>query len=151
MARDMFYNYEHHLNRKEYPEEDVVESIKKLNSYADMQIIYNIKGDFIGVSTKQGNPIKLYFSFSGDIDDDIDVISYLNDFSFKIVNVLHEPLITEANASITPTHNFNEIEVYIPAEANTLKKDIYRMELSCNIDGENYTLFSEQDAILEII
>jgi len=149
--RDMFYNYDHHINKKDYPEEQNIKKQKTLEGYADMQIIYNIKGDFIGVSTKQGNPIKLYFSFSGDIDDDIDVISYLNNFSFKIVNVLHEPIITEADARITPTHNFNEIEVYIPAELNTLKKDVYRMELSCIIDDETYTLFSEQDAILEII
>jgi len=151
MARDMFYNYDHHLNRKDYLQEEILDDDKKLNSFTDMQIIYNIKGEYVGVSCKKGAPIKLYFVFDGDIDGDIDILGYLEDFKFSIVDVLHEVLISEEDAVITRTENFNEIEIYIPSEKNTLKHDVYRMMLDCTIDGENYTLFSEADGILEVI
>ena len=98
MASDMFYNYEHHINKKSQDKQDNLNTNNIIGN-ADMQIIYNIKGEFVGISTKKGNPIRLYFSFEGDIDGDIDISSYLMDFKFSIVNVLHEPLIfNETNA-----------------------------------------------------
>ena len=150
MASDMFYNYEHHINKKSQDKQDNLNTNNIIGN-ADMQIIYNIKGEFVGISTKKGNPIRLYFSFEGDIDGDIDISSYLMDFKFSIVNVLHEPLIfNETNALFRLSDNFNELEIYIPAENNTLLQDVYRMQLSCTINGNEYVLFSESDGILEI-
>lgn len=150
MASDMFYNYEHHINKKSQDKQDNLNK-NSIKGNADMQMIYNIKGEFVGISTKKGNPIRLYFYFEGDIDGDIDISSYLMDFKFSIVNVLHEPLIfNETNALFRLSDNFNELEIYIPAENNTLLQDVYRMQLSCTIDGNEYILFSESDGILEI-
>ena len=151
MARDMFYNYDHQIDKQDYKMMPKEPKPIKWNSSTNMQVIHNIKGDFIGVSAKKNNPIKLYFTFFGMVNGDHSVLERMSDFKFSIVNVLHEPLITEDDVLINATANYNEIEVYIPASNNNLLQDVYRMELSCLVDNENYTLFSENDGVLEIV
>lgn len=146
--KDMFFNYDHNINKKECPEIDAYyQPPKNMVGYGDMQIIKNIKGDTIGVSAQKNNPIKLYFYLDGDINGNCFFDDKLTDITFKIIdsNIEHNVRIVKHAEC-----QWGEIFIYIPAEENTLEQDIYKISLTAFVDGELYTLFSEQDAFLEI-
>ena len=144
--KDMFYKYDHDINRKEYPQIiDFQDKPHDLISYGDIMIIKDIKDNTIGVSVCQNSPIKLYFHLQGDIDGSTDFERKINSVTFNILDINHEVLISR-----TPNFVSKDIFIEIPSELNTLKPDIYRMNLIADIDENTYTLFSEQDGILEI-
>lgn len=144
--KDMFYNYDHDINKKEYPEIlDFSDHPKDMTNYGDIMIIKDIKENIIGVSVCKGSPIKLYFHLDGTIGGSDDLEKYINSVTFNILDLNHEVLITK-----TPNFVNKDLYIEISSEENILKQDLYRMQLIADIDEDQYTLFSEQDAVLEI-
>ena len=146
--KSMFYNYEHDINKKEYPRPLLEpETPEELVSYADMQMIYNATGELLGVSGRQHSKLHFYFHFYGDIDGS-PIWTKLKNLNFYIINRWNQKVISKIpNLALQE----NEVCIEISSEENTLNKGIYRLHLDAEVDGETCTLFSEHDGILEII
>ena len=146
--KDMFFNYDHNINKKECQEIHWYNKpLKNMVGYSDLQVVTNIKGDLIGVSVFKNNPIKLYFYIDGDIDGNFDIDDKLSNITFEIIDKNEEHKVRITKEVICKN---GEIIVYIPAEENILEQDIYKLKLTAIIEDEPHTLFAEQDAFLEV-
>lgn len=149
--KDMFYNYDHHINRKEYPEQPVDPEKGKLEGYSGQWIVYDYKGNEIGIRVYQYAPIRLHFDFSGNIDGDPKIRGFLNNnpITLEIINNFHTVLIKREYRNQI---KHNSLDIEIIDDENVLKKDVYYMNLYITLEtGERYNLYNEKDGFLSII
>lgn len=149
--RSMFYNYDNHLNEKEYPHCPVVEFPKTLESNSNAIIVKNIKGEEIGVRFHKNSPIILYFNFKGNADGYKHLDDFLNSHLMRFE-------ILEKIRGVITSHEFegkvfnNTLCVEIKTkEDDALDCGIYQMRLIVVTEDGEYTLFSERDGFLSII
>lgn len=149
--RDMFYNYDHHIDEKYYVEQPTDKKPDKLVGYSGQEIVCDWKGNEIGIRVHQDAPITLFFDFYGNIDGDPNIEAFLNynPITLQIIDKYHN-IVLEATY-----HNQvkdNSLEAKIIDVDKKLKKDTYYIKLYITQQtGEMYTLFSENDATLFII
>lgn len=153
--KDMFYNYDHNINKKEYPENPIYYTNKKLHTTMAARKLFNVKGDELGVCAKVNSEFYLYFKVDG--------AAYADDGTFEadartiLENaILHFDVLNqkrEVVASFMPelSEYDSEIRVQIyTSEEGPLKYGNYKMHLYFETENGIYTLFSEEDGILTI-
>lgn len=153
--KDMFYNYEHNINRKISPKLPVYDMPKMINVCGNAERLLNAKGDMLGVKGKINSKFYLYFDFVGEVVDDNGLFeSTLRDALAN--SILHFDVLdkkSEVVASFVPelSEYIDEIRVQIfTSEDGPLKYGVYRMHLYFEKEDGIYTLFSDEDGILSI-
>ncbi len=162
--KDMFYNYDHNINKDlrkppippEYP--DILESDPNIS------IVKDAKGREIGIKVKQGMPFTLYFY----LDDYMTAIPAsslppMRDYilrsicHFEIFSARHELIWSMEPVAVTLENfdlNSSKLIIKVPLEAaELLKKDTYRMRLALtgligDLSGKAYVLFDDDDGLL---
>ena len=151
MKKDMFYNYDHHINDKINPYNIPSNKSAVLEGYTGQWLVYDYKGNEIGLRAYKGTPIHLHFNFSGTVDECCNIGGFLNNNTIKleIVDCFHNVLIEKS--SLGEVVN-NSLEFEIVDVENKLKKDTYYMNLYILLEtGEKYNLYNEKDGSLYII
>jgi len=121
----------------------------RLVGTTNVQLIKNIKGDEIGVSAKEGSAFSIYFTFDGEVEDDI-LANLLAEasFGFEVLDKKHHVILS------SPVYVYADdcmASVDLISEYNgTLCYGNYYMRLYMMLDGVFYTLFAENDGILSI-
>lgn len=149
--KDMFYNYDHHIDEKYHIKQPIDKEPDKLVGYSGLEVVRDWKDNEIGIRVHQGAPITLFFDFCGDIDGDTNIESFLNSnvITLQIVDRYHTTILeTTYNNQVKD----NSLEAEIIDVDKKLRRDIYYIKLYITQQtGEMYTLFSEDDATLFII
>lgn len=151
MKKDMFYNYDHHINDKNNPYNTPFNETKILEGYTGQWLVYDYKGNEIGLRVYKGAPIHLHFNFSGTVDGCRDITNFLNNnvIKLEIVDCFHNILIEKT--SLNEVVN-NSLELEIVDEEDKLRKDTYYINLYIILKtGEKYNLYNEKDGSLYII
>jgi hypothetical protein len=150
--KDMFYNYEHNINKKEYHQPiGITVPSYILTGNPNISIITNIKGDEIGVQVNKNVPFSLYFylhsencreSIAEDLKD--------SEITFEILNYTHDIVITKTlslDECFDQNTNTIKIEV-IQEELAKLKREAYRVRLAANWADGCYELYPEMTGLL---
>lgn len=148
--RSMFYDYDHSVDGKEYPPVQVSEPPKLSADFSGATVIRNAKGDALGVRAKVGSPFDLYFYLDGYVENGSIEELLSNESNRFFLQTFHDKskeFIGETEAE--PTDD-NSLKVTIYPEYLGLKEGIYRMRLILISDDAQYTLFSEDSAILSL-
>ena len=153
--KDMFYNYDHNIIKKEWPEPNWNKRPNKLDGYSGQYIVKDWKDNEIGIRVHQGTPIKLHFDFSGHIDKDTDIETFLNyeynTITLQIVDIFHNVLIEKTYKDAVKDNSL-DVEITEEEDLKNLKKDTYYIRLYINTQLlEKYTLYDERDGFLSII
>lgn len=153
--KDMFYNYEHNINKKTSPKLAEYDQPKMLDICGNAERLCNAKGDMLGIKGKVNSKFYLYFDFFGEVTDDEGFFEgTLRDalanavLHFDVLDKKHEVV-----ASFEPelSDYLDEIRVQVyTSEDGPLKYGVYRMHLYFETDEGVYSLFSEEDGILSI-
>lgn len=121
----------------------------RLVGTTNVQLIKNIKGNEIGVSAKEGSAFSIYFTFDGEVEDDI-LANLLAEasFGFEVLDKKHHVILS------SPVYVYTDdcmASVDLISEYNgTLCYGNYYMRLYMMLDGVFYTLFAENDGVLSI-
>lgn len=121
----------------------------RLVGTTNVQLIKNIKGNEIGVSAKEGSAFSIYFTFDGEVEDDI-LANLLAEasFGFEVLDKKHHVILS------SPVYVYADdcmASVDLISEYNgTLCYGNYYMRLYMMLDGVFYTLFAENDGVLSI-
>ncbi len=172
--RDMFYNYDHNIEKDVCPIHPLpVEFPEVLASAENISIVNDAKGNEIGVRVKKGMPFTLYFylddfytgrSITHDYETCEEVLksnTIFTVFSGKHKEIftisyptreifdlnLSELCINVPMTSLLKSENENEEPKLIEC-ASLLTSDTYRISLSLEFDDGSYKLFSESDGLL---
>lgn len=146
--RDMFYNYEHNIADKEYPPMKPRESHKHAIDFSGADLIYNIKGDILGIRAKIDQPFKLYFYLDGEVEDgSITELMSEATFYIQIYHNKSNELLGELKADIDIDNTL--VAQIDPAEFN-MSYGVYRLKLIMNYNMSDYELFSRDSGILSI-
>lgn len=146
--RDMFYNYEHNIADKEYPPMKPKEPHKHATDFSGADLIYNIKGDILGIRAKIDQPFRLYFYLDGEVEDG-SITELMSEavFYIQIYHNKSNELLGELKAD---TDIDNTLVAQIdPAEFN-MSYGVYRLKLIMNYNMCDYELFSRDSSILSI-
>jgi len=153
--KDMFYNYEHHINRKNYPVTPPYDTPKSLNACGNVEVLRNAKGDEIGVKGKVNSKFNLFFRFSGDAYDDNGVfeqpLRYVLEDSKLYFDVLDKKrdVVASFVPELSPYADEIRVTVYT-SEEGPLKYGVYKMHLYFETEEGIYTIFSDEDGILSV-
>lgn len=146
--RDMFYNYEHNIDKKDCLPPPFIDFPKNAEGYYGADLVFNAKGDCIGVKAKEDSDFDLFFTLDGFVEGS-DIYSLLNSASFVL------DIISSKNklvASITPeVFDEHNLKAHIEAHDGLIPADIYGMRLTMFYNEKEYAIFKESDAILRII
>ena len=155
--KDMFYNYEHRINVKEYSEGPFFGHRRTLEYTNGAHPLHNAKGEELGIKAKMNSKFKLYFDLEG-LDPNIDLRAILESSTlhFDVLDFKREkvaefvPVLDDVEDLIT----VNLIAAEDPEKENVLRYGVYRMHLYIEqpIPGgtETFTIFSDRDGILSI-
>lgn len=150
----MFYNYDNNIdldlsNTTVLP--SVLPKVMPLQSLPNISMLYNRKGEMYGVETKYGMPFTLYFHL-----DELHGWS-LQDFvqeskvNFKLLTQNHKVVLDKIFEGKNIFTSGSDLEIVVTQEeANTLKQESYRMELTLYPNIGFYKLFSENDGLLVV-
>lgn len=149
--KDMFYNYDHNINKKEYPKLDSWGGeTKMLEGNNNTYIITDIKGNEIGVEVKRDVGFTLYFTLDGEVEGSS--ISELVDNStilFEIIDRTHEVVLSYKPDVVDYDLITNTMAIEISAkQASILKLESYRMRLTLNWPDGSYRLVDEDAGLL---
>lgn len=146
--RDMFYNYEHNIADKDYPPMKPREGYKEAGDFSGADLIYNIKGDILGVRAKIDQPFKLYFYLDGEVEDG-SLTELMSEASFY-VQIYHN----KSNELLGEIKADADVENTLVAQIDPAEFDmsygVYRLKLIMNYDMSDYELFSGDSGILSI-
>lgn len=144
--KDMFYNYEHNIDRKDYPEFPPCEFPRQPEGHYGAEPVFNAHGDCLGVKAKADSKFDLFFSFEGEIEGS-DIYSFLSEGYF-ILGLYSSK--SKLVASFTG-EKFDDNNLVVHIDSSELPCDIYSMMLIATYKENTYTLFNEGDGILHII
>lgn len=144
--RDMFYNYEHNIDRKDYMPPHFHEPPKSADGISNAELIFNAKGDCLGVKAKKESDFDLFFSLEGVIEGS-SIYEVLNSATFVL------EIFSSKGKFITSLYGeaFDDTSLVVHVPADTLSADIYSLKLTMILNEKNYVLFSQGDSILHII
>jgi hypothetical protein len=144
--RDMFYNYEHNIDRKDYMPPHFQESPKSADGLSNAELVFNAKGDCLGVKAKKESDFDLFFSLEGFIDGS-SIYEVLNSATFVL------EIFSSKGKFATSLYGeaFDDTSLVVHVPADTLSADIYNLKLTMILNEKNYVLFSQGDSILHII
>ena len=144
--RDMFYNYEHNIDRKDYMLPHFHEPPKSADGISNAELIFNAKGDCLGVKAKKESDFDLFFSLEGVIEGS-SIYEVLNSATFVL------EIFSSKGKFITSLYGeaFDDTSLVVHVPADTLSADIYSLKLTMILNEKNYVLFSQGDSILHII
>lgn len=150
--KDMFYKYDYQADVKDCSCEPVpCNHPKTLYDKTSAEIVYNLKGDQIGIKAKHGFPIPLYFTFFGEVDPEYENVSnFLNYYPIKlqVLDQFHNVLLEQEY--INSVYN-NMLCVDIEDKDNILKKDIYKIRLFVETEKGSLDLISENKVSLNLM
>ena len=147
MPRDMFYEYEHNINKKEYPPMRPIDHPKKAISVHGAELLRNVKGDVLGVKAKANSDFTLYFYIDGEVEDgSVEELIDASEFFLQIIGADDEA-IGEFKGE---KYSSDTIKFDMGASDDSMPFGNYRMRLVMNYNLMPYELFSEKDAILSI-
>lgn len=145
--RDMFYNYEHKIDEKEYPPMKHHDHPRDSIGVHGADLLRNIKGDVIGVKAKQNSDFSLFFYLDGTVEDG-SLAQLVDEASFYLLVYGKDD---EAIAEFAATkYSTDQLEVDMGADDSVMPYGLYRMKLIMIYNNVTYTLFSERDAVLSI-
>lgn len=129
--KDMFYNYDNNIDKKEYPHPIFFpEQVNILDSTNNVKLISDIKGNEIGVEVKQNTDFDLYFTLETiDCDCCLDELVLNSSVIFELKNRLHTVMFSKS---------VQGAEVYCP-EINAIKLHFNDNELA-NLKRESYDI-----------
>jgi len=151
--KDMFHNYDNHIDKKFDESPACYEKPRKiLESDTVVKMVYNVKGDQIGVQAKYKDDFYLYFCMEGSVEGSsiYDLVTNSN-IIFTVLDGAHQVVFSKEIEHSNYDCSTDTIRVYItPSEAAQLKQETYRVQLSLEWAGGGYELFAEKDAKLII-
>ena len=152
--RDMFHNYDSHIDKKEYPRPHFPEEETHiLEGDSNLYLVTDVFGNEIGIQAKYGSSVTLYFRLSGCVEG-----SCIGDFvsrcsiNFQIVDYWHE-VIFEDSYSADEVFNLEDETIEIQLNLNNiekLKRETYHMNLSLIWPDGKYDLYTEKNGFLAI-
>lgn len=151
MKKDMFYNYDYHINKKEYPYNEIVKENNDLTGYSGQWLVYDYAGKCIGLRVYKNAPINLHFDFEGSVDGCCAIDDFLNNntLTIELNDAFHNTFIKK---DIYGEINNGCLDIELLDEENKLKKDTYYIHLYVTLEtGEIYNLFNEADGFVSII
>lgn len=146
--RDMFYNYDHNINKKEYPRPICNCDCNSLTNYGGAQMLKNKLGKAYGVRGKANSAFDLFFYIDGRIDD-TGVLSMIDadKFTLEILSKEEKVITTVSGERFA----LDTLKFTVNATDDILPYGIYRINLKMEYEDETYILFSTRDAILSIM
>jgi len=150
--RDMFHNYDHNIDKKEYPKMPCVEDDTRiLQSDPNLQLVLDAFGNEIGICARHGEEFTLYFMLDGEVwGSSIRELVSNSVIVFEINDYWHKNIITK---NLTAEDAFCDDTIYVTItkdEALKLKQETYKMRLSLSWPGGGYELYSEHNGFLTI-
>lgn len=145
--RDMFYNYEHDINKKDFPMIHFDNRHKISENYHGLDYVWNAAGDILGVKADRNSTFDVYFYLDGEVEGGtLEELIDAAEFYLEIFNAkgkVIESLEAEKSAN-------NTLKITVEANDSKLPNGIYKLRLNMTYENQTYTLFKENDAILYI-
>lgn len=143
--RDMFYNYEHNIERKDPPPLSPFDRKSEADGFYGAEPVFNAHGDCLGVKAKADSNFDLFFSLEGYIDGS-NIYTLLSEGQF-VLGVYSSKSKLIANFS---GEMFDDENLVVHVDSSLLPPDLYSMKLIVVYDGETHTLFDNENSILRI-
>jgi hypothetical protein len=99
MSKNMFYNYDNYAESKDICCLNAKKCIKRTSA----EYLYNIKGDFIGITAENNSDFIIYFNFYSENDSELSDLLYNNQLSLEILDS-NGDLVLTVPATMSETH-----------------------------------------------
>jgi hypothetical protein len=99
MSKNMFYNYDNYAESKDI----CCLNAKKCTKSTSAEYLYNIKGDFIGITAKNNSDFIVYFNFYSENNSELSDLLYNNQLLLEILDS-NGDLVLTVPATMSETH-----------------------------------------------
>lgn len=152
---NMFYNYDHpHKCKHKLCDCCHIDKPEIMLGWSGTEIIYDEKGNEVGLGFNQGSPITLQFNFSGCVIDefgeyhDIDDFINSNKMKFELLDFRHRPVYESIFQGYSEDQcmkvklNFDIVSKLVP--------EIYYIKLTVLTEFNYFVLFTPRDGLIHI-
>jgi len=146
--KDMFYNYDHDINKKEYPPAPRHHIPKNADSFSGVKILRNALGDTLGVVAKQNSIFDLYFYLDGEVEGG-SVADLIADATFRLEIIGKDQKVFYSFPAEIYSLDTLRVQV-IASDEDSFGYGVYKLKLIMTLDGDDFTMLSENNAILSI-
>ena len=145
--KDMFYNYEHDIDKKDFPILHFEKKYKVSENYHGVEYIRNAAGDILGVKSDRNSTFDVYFYLDGSVENGsiFDLVNQ-SQFYLEILNSKGK-VITKLEAI---KFSSDTLKITIEANDSIMPNGLYSLRLTMIYEDKAYTLFKENDATLYI-
>lgn len=146
--KDMFYNYEHNIDKKVTPPPLCVQlPPQRAEALAGAEDLFNVKGDQYGVRASRNTEFSLYFSMEGTVEGST-IDEFIRTYYFYCDILDHKGNLLQTIPATR--YAVNTVQVNVHTTDETLPYGVYKLVLYTYIDGTKYVLFSDTDGILSV-
>lgn len=148
---NMFYNYDHNIDRELNCELEPPK-IPSLPQSTTTALLYNIKGDALGIEVKHQMPFTIYFHLEEAFGRSLDKLLANHLVEFKLFTREDKEILNKQfNGLDIFNTNTNDLTISVTQEdASLLKQESYKINLSLVGESDFYNLFSRSDGLLVV-
>ena len=145
--KDMFYNYEHDIDKKDFPILHFEKKHKVSENYHGVDYIRNAAGDILGVKSDRNSTFDVYFYLDGSVENGsiFDLVNH-SQFYLEILNAKGKVI----NKLEAIKFSSDTLKITIEANDSIMPNGLYNLRLTMIYEDKAYTLFKENDATLYI-
>lgn len=152
--KDMFYNYDNNIDKKNYPIIHYPQDDSKiLESNPTLSLVVDVKGNEIGVCARHTIPFELFFMMDGCVENSSieELVMSCTSVCFRVVDYWHKIVLEKVFLPDECYIGDDTIKIALnQSDVDNFKQETYNMNLTLYWPGGSYTLYSEDNGFLTI-